>query len=178
VRTTIPVISLLFLLYAGTALASGGEAAGTLTVLGTRSPAPELKLKDLDGKTYSLSALRGKVVLVNFWATWCPPCRREMPSLQRLYQKLPHENFEILAVNVGEDENTVLTFSWMLKPAPTFPLLLDRDSEALRKWPAQGLPTSFVVDRQGRVALRAVGGRDFDSPAVAAQLRTLIDETH
>ena len=175
-RKTIPVISLLLLLLAGTAMASGGEAAGPLTVLATRSPAPALQLKDLDGKTYHLADLRGKVVLVNFWATWCPPCRREMPSLQRLYEKLPHENFEILAVDVGEDENTVLTFSWMLKPAPTFPLLLDRDSMAMGKWPVQGLPTSFVIDKQGRVALRAVGGRDFDSPAVTAQIKALLGE--
>jgi len=169
-------VSLAFLLFAGTALASGEEAAALLTALATRSPAPELQLKDIDGKTHSLSALRGKVVLVNFWATWCPPCRREMPSMQRLYEKLPHDNFEILAVDIGEDENTVLTFSWMLKPAPAFPLLLDRDSEAMRKWPVQGLPTSFVIDKQGRVALRAVGGRDFDGPAVTAQIKALLGE--
>jgi thiol-disulfide isomerase/thioredoxin len=172
---TLAAISLALTLVAGTCAA--GEATSPLLPLGERKPAPELKLEDIDGKVRSLSELRGKVVLVNFWATWCPPCRREMPSMQRLYQSLSRENFEILAVNVGEDDGTIFAFTGTLEPSPDFPLLLDRDSLALRKWPVKGLPTSFVVDRQGRVALRAVGGRDFDSASMAAQLRTLLDET-
>lgn len=152
------------------------EEAAPLTRLDERKAAPELRLKDLDGKMQDLAHLRGKVVLVNFWATWCPPCRREMPSMQRLYQNLPKEHFEILAVNVGEDEDTVFAFTGTLDPAPTFPLLLDQDSRMLKKWPVKGLPTSFVIDKQGGMALRAVGGRDFDNAAIASQLRALIDE--
>ena len=173
-RTIILAISLIL----ATCGAAAGDAADRqpLTALGERLPAPELKLEDSDGKARDLSELRGKVVLVNFWATWCPPCRREMPSMQRLYQSLPHERFEILAVNVGEDDGTVFAFTGTLEPSPAFPLLLDRDGKAMRKWPVKGMPTSFVVDKTGRVALRAVGGRDFDSPAVAAQLQALIDE--
>jgi len=155
---------------------SAGETASPLIPPNERKPAPELRLKDLDGKVQNLADLRGKVVLVNFWAAWCPPCRREMPSMQRLYQSLPRERFEILAVNVGEDDDTVFAFTGTLEPSPSFPLLLDRDSQTLRKWPVKGLPTSFVIDKQGRVALRAVGGRDFDSPSMAAQLRALLDE--
>ncbi|MFA7239021.1 MAG: TlpA disulfide reductase family protein [Sulfuricellaceae bacterium] len=172
---TLAAISLVSLLFSGTCAA--GEGASPLIPLGERKPAPELKLEDVDGKPRNLAELRGKVVLVNFWATWCPPCRREMPSMQRLYQSLPKERFEILAVNIGEDDGTVFAFTGTLEPSPTFPLLLDRDSGALRKWPVKGLPTSFIIDKKGRMALRAVGGRDFDSPSVTAQLRALIDET-
>lgn len=173
-RMTLAVISLALMLVAGRGY--GGDSASSLISLIERKPAPELKLEDLDGKPLRLADLRGKVVLVNFWATWCPPCRREMPSLQRLYQSLPRERFEVLAVNVGEDDGTVFAFTGTLDPAPTFPLLLDRDSQVIRKWPVKGLPSSFVIDQQGRVALRAVGGRDFDSPAVAGQVRALIEE--
>ncbi len=173
-RMTLAAISLIALLFPGWGFAA--PDAAPLIPLGERKPAPELKLHDIDGKRHDLAALRGKVVLVNFWATWCPPCRREMPSMQRLYQSLPRDAFEILAVNVGEDDGTVFAFTGTLDPSPAFPLLLDRDSEALRKWPAKGLPTSFVIDKQGRMALRAVGGREFDSPAVAAQFKALIDE--
>ena len=173
-RMTLAVISLVSLLAAGTCTA--GEAASPLIPPGERKPAPELQLKDIDGKPQNLAELRGKVVLVNFWATWCPPCRREMPSMQRLYQSLPKNRFEILAVNIGEDDDTVFAFTGTLEPSPTFQLLFDRDSLELRKWPVMGLPTSFVIDKKGRVALRVVGGRDFDSPAMKAQMKILIDE--
>ncbi|MDD5328368.1 MAG: TlpA disulfide reductase family protein [Sulfuricella sp.] len=170
-------VSLALLLCAGTFSAVAGETAFPLISLKERSAAPELKLQDIDGKTRRLSDLRGKVVLVNFWATWCPPCRREMPSMQRLYQSLPRERFEILAVNVGEDDNTVFAFTGTLEPSPAFGLLFDRDSLTMRKWAVRGLPTSFVIDKDGRVALRAVGGRDFDSPNAVEQIQTLLDES-
>jgi thiol-disulfide isomerase/thioredoxin len=175
-KTEIFPLFLGVLLLLGMGAATAAENRQGLIVLAERVPAPELALKDGDGRTHSLSASRGKVVLVNFWATWCPPCRREMPSMQRLYQRFPHERFEILAVNAGEDDGTIFAFTGTLEPAPAFPLLLDLDGRAMRQWPVKGLPTSFVVDKRGRIALRAVGGRDFDSPAVVAQVRALIDE--
>ena len=173
-RTILAAISLVALLFSG--LATAADDTAPMIALGERKAAPPLKLKDIDGKLHDLAALRGKVVLVNFWATWCPPCRREMPSMQRLYQSLPRDAFEILAVNIGEDDGTVFAFTGTLDPSPAFPLLLDRDSASIRQWPVKGLPSSFVIDKQGRMALRAVGGRDFDSPAVAAQFKALIEE--
>ena len=152
-----------------------GEGAG-LTALPERRAAPEVALDSLDGARVLLAELRGKVVLVSFWATWCPPCRREMPSVERLGRLLAGEDFVVLAVNVGEDEDTVFAFTGQLEPRPTFPILLDRDSRVLRAWPVKGLPTTFVVDRQGRIAYRAVGGRDFDDPGIVADLRKLLVE--
>lgn len=129
-----------------------------------RPAAPRLKLLDMDGKQVDLEKLKGKLVLVNFWATWCPPCRREMPSLQRLWLKLGGTKLQVVAVNVGEDADTVLGFMGTLDESPTFPIVFDKDSSTLRAWPVRGLPTTFLVDKTGHIAYRAVGGRDFDSP--------------
>lgn len=141
-----------------------------LTPISQPYPAPSLKLADLDGKTHDLTTLKGKVVVVNFWATWCPPCRREMPSLERLRQRLGAQGLEVVAVDVGEDADTVFSFTGQLDPAPGFPLLLDKDSSAMQRWKVRGLPTTFVVDGAGRVIYRAVGGREFDHDAIVKQL--------
>jgi len=116
------------------------------------------------------------VVLVNFWATWCPPCRREMPSMERLYQKLKGEPFVILAPNQLETFDLVFAFTGQLEPAPTFPILLDDTGKSAPAWGVKGLPASFVVDRQGRVAYRAMGGREFDHPEIVKVIRALINE--
>lgn len=144
-----------------------------LTPITDPKPAPALRLIDLDGKVHDLAELKGKLVLVNFWATWCPPCRREMPSLERLHQRLEKQGLAVLAVDVGEDADTVFAFTGQLEPSPSFPILLDRDSRAMQNWKVKGLPTTFVVDPQGRLIYRAVGGREFDSPDMTESLRAL-----
>jgi thiol-disulfide isomerase/thioredoxin len=147
-----------------------------LTPIAQPYPAPSLNLPDLDGKMHDLAALKGKVVVVNYWATWCPPCRREMPSLERLRQRLAEQGLEVIAVDVGEDADTVFAFTGQLEPAPGFTLLLDRDSAAMQRWKVKGLPTTFVMDAQGRVIYRAVGGREFDHEAIVNQLRPHLKE--
>jgi len=147
-----------------------------LTALTPRPLAPAFTLKDLDGKTHTLGAYKGKVVLVNFWATWCPPCRREMPSMERLSLKLKSEPFQVLAVNQIESFDLVFAFTGELDPAPTFPILLDPKGKVPAQWGVKGLPTSFIVDKQGRIAYRAVGGREFDHPEIEAALRKLMHE--
>ena len=146
----------------------------------TRLPKPitakNFTFKDLDGKTRSLSDYRGKVVLVNFWATWCPPCRREMPSLERLHQKLQGQPFVILAVDQWESYDLVFAFTGQLDPQPTFPILFDSKSEASKQWDVKGLPASFIVDKRGRVIYRAMGGREFDHPEIEQLIRNLIKE--
>ncbi len=146
-------------------------AGQSLTPLPNRPPAPDLALVDLDGETHSLSDYRGKVVIVNFWATWCPPCREEMPSMQRAWEQVKDENVVMLAVDVGEDEDTVFAF---LGQAPVeFPLLLDQDSKATTSWPVKGLPTTYVVDPEGRLAYRAIGGREWDDAGLLESIRQL-----
>ena len=172
------------LLLALVALVAGPTLAQTvlpdlshhLTRLAKPQPAKNFTFKDLDGKSRSLSDYRGKVVLVNFWATWCPPCRREMPSLERLHQKLQGEPFIILAVDQWESYDLVFAFTGQLDPQPTFPILFDSKSQASKQWDVKGLPASFIVDKQGRVVYRAMGGREFDHPEIEKQIRDLIQE--
>lgn len=134
-------------------------------------PAPPLKLKDLDGTIHDLTNLRGKVVLINFWATWCPPCRREMPSMERLSQMLEDEAFTALAVNVGEDADTINAFTSQLDTPLRLPILLDTTSRSLQTWKVAGLPTTFLVDKQGRIVAIAIGGREFDHPDIVEAIR-------
>jgi thiol-disulfide isomerase/thioredoxin len=141
-----------------------------MTPVAGTPPTPPLALPDIDGKKVDLASYRGRLVLVNFWATWCPPCRREFPSLGRLQKLFKPAELAVLAVNVGEDAETIFSFAGASEVA----ILLDRDSSAMRHWPVKGLPTTFIVDKRGRLALRAVGGREFDDAAIVAQLRGLL----
>jgi len=137
--------------------------------------APTFKLPDMNDHELNLEKLRGKVVVVNFWATWCPPCRREMPSLQRLWQRHGGKtDLQIVAVNVGEDADTVLGFMGTMDVAPSFTIALDRDSAVMRNWPIKGLPTTFLLDRDGRIVYRAIGGREFDSAESIALINRLL----
>lgn len=172
----VSVSLILFLPALATAQTDLPDLTHTLTALKPRLPAPDFALKDLEGKTQRMSDYKGRVVLVNFWATWCPPCRREMPSMERLYQKLKGEPFMVLAPDQYENFDLVFSFTGQLEPAPTFPIMLDPKSTASKTWKVKGLPTSFIVDKQGRIAYRAVGGREFDHPEIEKTIRALIAE--
>ena len=142
-----------------------------LTPLPDKAPAPQFVLSDLDGGIHRLSDYRGKVVIINFWATWCPPCREEMPSMQRAWEQLRGEGIGMLAINVGEDEDAVFQFT--ANYPVEFPLLLDQDSSVTAAWPVRGLPTTFVVDPGGRLVYRAIGGREWDDPGLLTRIRAL-----
>jgi peroxiredoxin len=144
-------------------------------VLHGRTPrvAPDFAVPDLDGQAVRLSAYRGRVVLVNLWATWCPPCREEMPSMERLHQRLKDKGFVLLAVS--EDEGGaagVRAFVEQMKV--TFPVLLDPDGEVGRKYEVWGFPESFLLDRGGRVVERVIGPRDWSSPQQIARIEALL----
>jgi thiol-disulfide isomerase/thioredoxin len=118
--------------------------------------APDLTLTDLDGKTVSLKDYRGSVVLVNLWATWCPPCRAEMPTLQAFYEKHKDNGFVVVAIDQEETRDVVAPF--VEENGLTFPVWLDLNYEAEKKFNTEALPTSFVIDRNGKVRLMWVGG--------------------
>lgn len=152
------------------------EPPQTLMPIAKRPAATDYAIEDLDGKMQRLSDYRGKVVLVNFWATWCPPCRKELPSMQRLWVKLRDEPFALHAIDTGETVEEILPFVFATGIELTFPILLDRDNATLKSWPVVALPTTFVVDKRGRVAYRSVGGREWDDPRLIEELRRLMQE--
>lgn len=142
-----------------------------LRLIERRPSAPEFILQDVYGRQHALSNYKGRVVVVNFWATWCPPCREEMPSMQRAADWLAKYNIPLLAIGVGETRNRVLRF---LQYTPlTFPLLLDTKSEVMKQWAARSLPTTYILDQNGRVTYLAVGSRRWDSPVILQQILSL-----
>ena len=163
------VLCLSLLLWGIFALAQ--EPGKGLTPMPVRTQAPDFDLMDMDGNRHRLSDYRGRVVIVNFWATWCPPCREEMPSMQRAWELLEPEGIVMLAVNVGESEDTIFQFT--ANYPVEFPLPMDRDSKVIDSWPIMGLPTTFVVDPRGRLFYRAIGGRAWDDPELLMLVRAL-----
>ncbi|NNL66955.1 MAG: TlpA family protein disulfide reductase, partial [Myxococcales bacterium] len=137
------------------------------------SPAPDFSLPVLDADTsLGLAELRGRVVLVNFWATWCAPCRDEMPAMERLYRIHGGDDFEMLAISVGEEPELVEAFQQEL--ALTFPILLDRDKRVAEAYQTYRFPETFLVGRDGRVVERYVGPREWDHEAYVERVGRLI----
>ena len=153
-------------------VAAGASAAELRPSAG--EAAPQLALRDLSGRAIDLQALHGRVVLVNFWATWCEPCRDEMPSLERLRAKLRGKPFEVLAVNYGESARRVNDF--LRKERLTLTVLLDSEKEAAAKWKAGGLPMTFLVDARGRVRYSTFGERDWSEAEAVKVVENLLAE--
>ncbi len=162
----VPGIVLVIVLALGFLIQSGQEAEGASTAItfagkvNTPAPkvgaaAPDFTLVGLNGKPVSLSSFKGKVVLLNFFATWCPPCRAEMPDLEATYKELKDQGFEIVAVDLQEDSNTVSGYARSL--GLDFTILLDRDAEAVSLYHVNGLPTTFFIDRNGTIQDLAIG---------------------
>ena len=164
-------ILVILFLFAFSPLSSAQQAGKGLTKLPEARVAPDFVLKDLDGNQHRLSDYRGQVVIINFWATWCPPCRDEMPSMQRAWELLEKEGILMFGIDVGEDEDTIFQFT--ANYPVEFPLLMDTDSKVIDQWPVRGLPTTFVVDPKGKIVYRAIGGREWDDPALLALVRAL-----
>ena len=142
-----------------------------------KSPAaPPLDLSALDGKQYTLSTMTNRVVVVNFWATWCPPCIEELPTMQKLWDDTRGIELEVLAVNVGEPGDRIAAFLDGFTPTLTFPILLDSQGEAFQAWGVRGLPKTFVINKRGQVIYEAEGGRDMNSEHIRERLQALIDE--
>jgi len=143
-----------------------------LTPLPDLPPAPDFTLKDMEGNSHTLSAYRGKVVIVNFWATWCLPCRKEMPSMQRAWEQLRAKDVQLLAVNWGDSLNFMEKFRDSLPPMD-FPLLHGGDEAMTKAWSVRGLPTTYVIDPQGRMAYKLVGETEWDKPDVMNKVLAL-----
>ena len=162
-----------FLILAG-CLALFITACGEKPVATVGKPAPDFDTLDLDGKVWSLSKLKGKVVFVNFWATWCSPCREEMPSMQRLYTKLPKDKFEMIALFNNDKKPAVRNFVSQL--GLTFPILSDEHNFAGTKYGLTGLPETFIVDKQGVIREKIIGPIKWDSPENVEMLMRYINQ--
>ena len=138
-----------------------------------RTP-PSLELLDLAGKRHSLEEYQGKVVVINFFGTWCPPCLEEMPGLLLLAEALKDQPFAVLAVDVGDSPARLRQVFG--EERETFTILLDSKQSAARSWGAQGFPTSFVLDPEGRIRYSAEGPVKWDDLKVAAQIVALLPQ--
>lgn len=163
----------------GPSLSDAGQPSPTPTQHADRNSvrvgdeAPNFHLRDLQGRTISLSQFRGKVVLLNFWATWCGPCRIEMPAMEQLYRTLPRKDFEILAVST-DPQGAAVTRPFQREMGFTFPILHDPDMRTGLIYGTRTLPLSFMVDRQGVVRKKIFGARDWDTPEARELIQMLM----
>jgi peroxiredoxin len=144
-------------------------------LLGKGVPAPDFTLPGLDGQMVSLADYRGKVVLLNIWATWCPPCVEEMPSMEKLYQMLKAEGFEILAVSMDESGGQAVR-PFMKKHKLNFPALTDTEGALKNLYQTTGVPESFIIDKDGIIVEKVIGPRDWASPGAIRSFRNLIQK--
>lgn len=155
------------LLLVGGVQAAGFEARAN-------EPAPELKARDLNGVPGTLAGYRGKVVLLNFWASWCPPCLREMPSMERLRVKLAGRPLAIVALSSAETPEEVKAYLSKMKLG--FPILLDPDGSNTRRWKVFALPTTFLLDADGLVRYVLTGPTEWDEGEALRVIESLLAE--
>ena len=163
-------------------IAFGWSQRGRFTSAEVGARAPDFTLPTMDGDTTTLRQYRGQVVLLNFWATWCPPCVYEMPSMERLYQDLRADGFVVLGVTVDVDPGETdaqgrsqgIVREYVERLGVTFPILLDPEGAVEGVYNVSGLPTTYVIGRDGRIEGRIVGGREWDSEEYRARIQELL----
>ena len=166
-------------LLAATVVAAGAllilTSQGVPAPIGRGSPAPDFELPALDGSApIVLSELRDKVVLLNFWATWCKPCEDEMPAMERLYRVLQADGFELVAVSVDDEKDIAVVREFRERMAISFPIALDPAKRTSEMYQTMGFPESLLIDRNGVVIERYVGPRDWDHQVYAKRIRELL----
>ncbi|AJE04828.1 TlpA disulfide reductase family protein [Geobacter pickeringii] len=139
------------------------------------SPAPDFTLNTLNGELVKLSDLKGQVVLVNFWATWCPPCREEIPSLMRLNAAMAGKPFRMLCVSIDEGGKVAIE-EFFRKSGYSLPTLPDTDKRAGTLYGITGVPETFVIDKRGVILKKVVGGMEWDRPDVVAYLTDIMNK--
>lgn len=138
------------------------------------NPAPDFTLVDTKGKTWSLAELKGQVVFINFWATYCPPCREEMPSMQKIYTSLPPGKFKLLSILNNDRPDFADSLAATI--GFTFPILVDPGSKVGRAYGLTGVPETYIVDKQGILREKFLGQRQWDSPGAMQMLMKYIEQ--
>jgi peroxiredoxin len=136
--------------------------------------APDFTLMDMQGRQVSLSDFKGKIVLVNFWATWCPPCIEEMPSMEKLYQRFKGEDFVLLAVN-AEENGKQLVEGFLKKHNFSFPILLDEDAKVQQLFNVFRFPETVIINRHGEIVTKVLGGRDWMDQEIVRVLDFMVN---
>ncbi|MGH7483165.1 MAG: TlpA family protein disulfide reductase [Longimicrobiales bacterium] len=158
-------------------VALGWAQRGRYTPVDVGDEIPSYTAPMLSGERIGLDSFRGRVVLLNVWATWCAPCRFEMPALQRLHERLGPRGLEVVAVSVDQAAgNRALVERFVEAHELTFTVLLDPEGRVRRRFAVAGLPTTFVIDRTGTVRERVLGGREWDRGEVARRIEALLEE--
>ena len=168
---TAPALFLLLALLYGVLTRPPTDASHAAPRIG--QPLADFTLPDLQGRLVQLSALRGKVVFINVWATWCPPCIEEMPTMQRLYERLHSRGLEVLAISIDALGAQVVA-PFMEKYQLTFPALLDPQDRIVHLYHTQGVPESFIVDKRGLLVDKVIGPRDWSHPQMIALFERLL----
>lgn len=139
-------------------------------------PAPDFSLNDMNGEKVTLSEYKGKVIVLNFWATFCGPCKEEMPSLNNLFLSLKKDGLIVLAVSTDDSEKPVQSF--IKAKAIAFPVLIDKDQQVFYdRYAILGLPTTFIIDRDGIIREKILGDRPWDAPDMKAKIGTLLSKS-
>lgn len=169
-------ICCLFLLTAMGPSLPGNTSGGPISPLDSdtliNSRAPDFTLKDMAGKNVSLSAFKGKVVLLNFWATWCPPCRAEMPAFNKLYNEQKSRGFEVIAISTDRSVSSVKDF--LEKHKVSFPVLFDGDRTAAKLYRVFSMPTTFLIDRNGTIVEKFYGEYNWSEPETKGKIEKLL----
>lgn len=164
-RRILVIVSLLLLSSAGTGLSEASDIG---------KAAPVFELKDLEGKKVSLADFKGKVILLNFWATWCAPCKAEMPSIENLYKRFKDKGLIVIGVSVDNSETTVRSF--VKEKGLTFPILLDKGKEvSFDDYGVIGLPVTFLIDKKGIIVDKVFGERQWDSEEAKEKIKRLLE---
>ncbi len=151
--------------------AQASSASGKLTLYKGNLSSPEFNLTDMQGKKHSLSDYQGNIVLLQFWATYCTPCRKEMPTMNSLIKKMDGKPFKILTVNMAEAKPDIQKF---IDQVPVdFPVLLDSDGAILSQWKVFAAPANFILDKKGNILFTLYGGIEWDSEEMVKKLSTL-----
>jgi thiol-disulfide isomerase/thioredoxin len=136
--------------------------------------APNFKLEDIDGEEFELKSTRGKWVFLHFWATWCGPCRKEMPTIQALSETINEDKLHFILVNTAEDEDTIFRFLGIV--APNLTSMMDKDGQVSEIWKPRGLPTTFLIDPEGIVRYQAIGGREWNQGIYRQFIQKLVNQ--
>ena len=169
----VALILTLLVPYRGASSFALGEKPKLETPSAVQTVALDFTLKDLEGHNVKLSDYRGKVVFLNFWATWCPPCRAEMPSMQKLYEKLKGKDFEMLAISVDRQGKSVVE-PFIEKNSYTFRVLLDSDGKIASQYGIVSIPTTFIIGKDGKIVSKIIGAKDWSEESIVKWIRSLL----